>query len=224
MSEAEKLKKKIRAAFKKYMTADSRELSTVVGRIDGPGKLYEALILGLLAEKLVREEGCDLELVGGSALRLKAAPGPINRDYGVVRVTRNGDVMGELMTDVEFMGLGRELAGPSTPASLGDYHELDILMVPSGTAGRPIHREVLLGVECKNTFFQKHYLREALGLRRELSLLKEKQPTVFETWPRRLVPAEPSSCLLVYSSDYRVTDYAASGTPFGIDLEYHSTT
>ena len=44
------------------------------------------------------------------------------------------------------------------------------------------------------------------------------RPTNFKVWPRTRVPANPASCLLVYSTDAAVNDYAAPGQMFGIDF------
>ena len=91
-----------------------------------------------------------------------------------------------------------------------------------GQQGRPRHDSVWLGVECKNTGYQKGLLKEILGIRRELSLLSDNRSTKFSSWPRSLVPADPASCLLVYSTDADVMDYSAPGTVFGIDFVYES--
>jgi len=100
----------------------------------------------------------------------------------------------------------------------GDYHELDILIVDAGSSGRPRYDQIWLGVECKNTGYGKELLREILGVRRELSLLTDAKFTRFQNWPRMTVPANPPSCLMVYSSDEDVMDYAAPGLMFGIDF------
>ena len=80
--------------------------------------------------------------------------------------------------------------------------------------------ELWLGIECKNTGYQKGLLKEILGIRRELSLLSNSKLTRFRVWPRTTVPADPASCLLVYSTDANVSDYAAPGEVFGIDFIY----
>jgi hypothetical protein len=109
-------------------------------------------------------------------------------------------------------------AGKLPVEAKGDYHELDILVVGAGTTGRPRHDQIWLGVECKNTGYEKGLLKEILGIRRELSLLTDWQPTKFARWPRASVRATPPSCLLVYSTDEDVADYSAPGNTFGIDF------
>ena len=84
----------------------------------------------------------------------------------------------------------------------------------------PGHDEILFGVECKNTSYRKNLLREILGVRRELSLLADDQQTGFRAWPRALVPARPSSCLSVFSTDDGITRLRHSPDVFGIDFEH----
>jgi hypothetical protein len=100
----------------------------------------------------------------------------------------------------------------------GDFHELDIVVVDPGISGRPTHKNIWLGVECKNTGYTKDLLKSILGIRRELSLLAGNQRTHFSKWPRSSVPADPPSCLVVYSTDPAVLHYASPGEIFGIDF------
>jgi hypothetical protein len=108
----------------------------------------------------------------------------------------------------------------SSAAQACDYHELDIIVVPSGMAGRPNFDSVRIGVECKNVGYTKEMLRALLGVRRELSLLQTPQPTGFTYWPRRMVPASPPSCLLTYSTSLRVQAFAPPGDAFGVDCVF----
>jgi hypothetical protein len=85
---------------------------------------------------------------------------------------------------------------------------------------RPRHDQVEIGVECKDTGDQKQLLRGILGVRRELSLLRDDIATGFVRWPRTVVPADPPSCLLVYSSDRKVLDYTEPGRVFGVDFHH----
>src|SRR5207248_2691578 len=120
--------------------------------------------------------------------------------------------------DVEFVAMSYARRAQGASLSRGDYHELDIVVVPAGIGGRPAHDELWLGVECKNTGYTKDLLRSILGVRRELSLLSHPRATRFSTWPRTAVPADPASCLLVYSSDAAVSSFADPGEVFGIDF------
>lgn len=163
------------------------------------------------------DEGYSLILVGGTKFQLKSSPGPINRSYPRIELRRSDNPIAELWTDVEFLSMSYCMGGASN-LTKGDYHELDILVVGAGTTGRPRHDQIWLGVECKNTGYEKGLLKEILGIRRELSLLTDWQPTKFARWPRASVRATPPSCLLVYSTDEDVADYSAPGNTFGIDF------
>jgi hypothetical protein len=149
---------------------------------------------------------------------LKTSPGPINPIYPFINVTRAGSPLGEIWTDIEFKSLSYTLNPGSPMPSQGDFHELDIIMTKPGVRGMPRPEEILLGVECKHTAYQKSFLREILGIRRELSLLKEHYKTAFDVWPRAEVPAKPPSCLLAYSSSPLISNYQSPGKTFGIDF------
>jgi len=214
------VEKRISEMFQRYTAASRRQARTLVPPAVTLGKLYEAYVLGLVAEALTAREHLVLTLVGGTSVVLKSAPGPINHAYPHIEARRNGEPFADIWTDIEFIALSCTLQGRSTRPTLGDYHELDILLVKPGTTGRPTPAEILAGVECKNTGYTKGLLKEILGIRRELSLLQATQPTQFVNWPRDRVPAEPPVCLLVYSTDPGVTRYAAPGSTFGIDFLY----
>jgi hypothetical protein len=182
------------------------------------GKVYEALVLCYLAENLVQRERYRLRLVGGGRLYLKTAPGPINLSYPHFEAFRGPVHIANVFTDVEFATLSCRLARKPAPTTSGDYHELDIVVVEPAAHGRPWPDELWLGIECKHTVYAKNLLREALGLRRELSLLAPPRPTNFTVWPQTVVPADPPVCLMTCSSDARVKNFSAPGSIFGIDF------
>ena len=213
----EELRDKITAIFQSlFPSAKPAELDLVPQSLTD-GKLYEAYVLSAVSEKLVADEGFALTLVNGSNLQLKSSPGPINRRYPHIEASRAGSRTAEIWTDIEYLTLSYSKSGRTTPRK-GDYHELDIVMVDLGLAGRPGHDSVWLGVECKNTVYDKGLLKDILGVRRELSFITSTNNTNFRRWPRRTVPAEPASCLLVYSSEPEVLGYGDPGEFFGIDF------
>ncbi len=212
------IKKKLATAFQTHLNVSSQAAAGLVPAAVTDGKLYEAYVLSQVVEKLATEEKFSLVLVGGSKIALKSAPGPINRSYPRIELQRNGIRLAELWTDVEFLSLSYSQTGMSL--TKGDYHELDIMIVDANAANRPPHTAIWLGIECKNTSYQKGLLKEILGIRRELSLLTDSQKTKFALWPRSQVPATPPSCLLVYSTDPTVKDYSSPGNVFGIDFFY----
>ncbi len=130
----------------------------------------------------------------------------------------SSNCVAELWTDVEFLTLSYSRLGSLSPTK-GSYHELDIVIVEAGSNGRPPHSAVWLGIECKNTSYQKGLLKEILGVRRELSLVtSEPIKTKFSTWPRPYAPANPPSCLVVFATDTAVLEYSDPGEVFGIDF------
>lgn len=214
------VKKRIERAIRRYATASSSRAFGLVPQSLTSGKLYEAHVLSIVIEKLAIEESFQITLLNSNFIPLKSAPGPINRSYPYFQLSRRGRVNAELWTDVEFISLSYDQRGASRPIQRGDYHELDIVVTDIGVSGRPRHSQIWLGVECKNTGYTKGLLKEILGIRRELSLLQNSRSTRFLQWPRAQVPAEPNSCLMVFSTDPGVSNYTGPGDVFGIDF-YH---
>jgi hypothetical protein len=167
------------------------------------GKLYEAWVLCDVLGNLQTLEGYDVVLREATKVVLKTAGGPINRSYPHFSATAAGRMSIEIWTDIFFLTLSHYRRGAPSPPRDGDFHELDVVVVPAGTWGLPRHDEVLVGVECKNVSgYEKELLRGILGVRRELSYLQDLKPTSFRRWPRSEVVADPASCLLVYSTDF----------------------
>jgi hypothetical protein len=215
----DEIKRRLRQTLQQHLSAPPGLVQGLVPPAVTDGKLYEAYVPSLVVKHLVVDEGYDLRLVGGTKLQLKSAPGPINRTYPYIELRRNGRCVAELWTDVEFCALSC-WARQCPPTTKGDFHELDVVVVTAGQNGRPPHDSIWLAAECKNTDYQKGFLKEILGIRRELSLLDDWTSTRFNKWPRNTVRARPPSCLLVYSSDRKVLEYSAPGDFFGIDFFY----
>lgn len=214
------IQQELSSIFGVYLGASATVTQGLVPESVSQGKLYEAYVLAQVVQHLAMDEGFSLVLVGGTKIRLKSSPGPINRNYPRIELRRSGSLVAELWTDVEFLALSYVLRG-SGPVTKGDYHELDILIVDAGVSGRPTTDKIWLGVECKNTGYEKGLLKEILGIRRELSLLQSNQTTKFANWPRSTVPAMPPVCLVVYSTDINVGQYGAPGDVFGIDFIHY---
>jgi len=211
------IRKQLASAFKKHLSVERETVARLVPASVTEGKLYEAYVLSRIVAKLVDDEGFSLVLVGGPKLKLKSSPGPINRSYPHIELHRYGNCVAELWTDVKFLTLSySRLMSPSL--TRGSYHELDIVVVDAGITGRPPHSAVWLGIECKNTSYQKGLLKEILGVRRELSLFTGPIKTKFSTWPRPYAPADPPSCLVVFATDAAVLEYSEPGEVFGIDF------
>ena len=219
---AQTIKRRIEAAIRKFAQATSTQAYGLVPSALTSGKLYEAHVLSLVLARLHTDEGFRITLVNSNYIPLKSSPGPINSRYPHFDLYRGGYKVAELWTDIEFLALSYSQSGATRSPRYGDYHELDIVVVESGISGRPAHDKIWLGIECKNTGYNKSLLKEILGIRRELSLLQDSRPTKFRSWPRSAVPAEPPSCLLIYSTDSTVLNYSAPGKVFGIDFRHET--
>lgn len=215
-------KRKIEALLRRFVVASSQSAySSVIPAAMTAGKLYEAHVLSRVIEQLATQEGYAIRLINSNFLPLKSAPGPINRSYAYFELRRSGTLRAEIWTDVEFLSLSCDRRGKTYSPDLGDYHELDIVVATAGLTGRPRHEDIWLGVECKNTAaYTKNLLKEILGIRRELSFVTDDNTTRFTNWPRSTVPANPPSCLMVYTTDSSVTSYSGPGEMFGIDFVY----
>lgn len=211
------IKARITKALRRGITRGKKQIPALIPLTLTAGKLYEAYVLGLVCQRLRFDEQCTLTLVGSTKLQLKSSPGPINAAYPRIRVTRNGVHLANIWTDIEFTSYSAAQQAKAV-LGLGEYHELDIAVVSPQAQARPLPGEVFLAVECKNTGYEKGLLRETLGLRRELSLLKNLTNSAFNVWPRAAVPADPPSCIAVYCTDKKVLDYSDPGAFFGIDF------
>jgi hypothetical protein len=214
------IKARITQTLRRVLGVSAADANALIPPALTAGKLYEAFALSLVCDQLRMIEGCSLTLIGGTKVVLKSAPGPINSSYPHIEVRRSGVHFGDIWTDVEFTSLSCFIRNQSACPGIGEYHELDLAVVIPNCNPRPFPTEILLGVECKNTGYQKNLLREVLGVRRELSFVRHPAPTAFASWPASFVPADPPSCLVVYSSDPNVKDFSAPGTFFGIEFFY----
>lgn len=211
------VKSRIDRILRQYQSAGGAPSSLLPPALTA-GKLYEAWVLCSILDRFRLAEGYSVLLRQATRISLKSSPGPINRAYPFFELAALNRPTVEVWTDVEFMALSHAQRSHGAFPTLGDYHELDIVAVPIGTNGRPRNDNILLGVECKNTGYSKDLLRGVLGVRRELSLLSDPIATHFLSWPRSTVPADPPSCLMVYSTDPAVMRYASPGDMFGIDF------
>lgn len=180
------------------------------------GKVYEAWVLSLVCERLAQDEHATLVLVRGSRLALRAKGGWLRKDLPYLEIDHPNRGRGILTTNLYCLTLSHELRGAPQPPTRCDFHELDIALVDETADPRPTHKQVWLAIECKETSFTKNFCREALGLRRELSMLRSPLRTGFTIWPMNYVPADPPSSLCVYSTDPQVADYDPAGSMFGV--------
>lgn len=213
------LKNEIVNMFQESIHAESGSEYEIIKDEEKGGKLYEAYSLAILCRNLKEKESFRLILSKGEKLYLKRGTGPINRNYPCIQAYRNDELVAEIWTDVCFISLSYLHTSPSLrpeKPQYGDYHELDILMVDPGLESYPTPYQIWLGVECKNTGMKKGILKEILGVRRELSLIKEECQTKFSEWPQSKARSTPPSCLLLFSSDPSVENYSRPGNFYDI--------
>ena len=77
----------------RYGTASAADADRLIPDEIGKGKLYEAHVLAKVIERLAVDEGYDVRLHQGGLLKLKSAPGPINRTYPHFRLYRGGQLL-----------------------------------------------------------------------------------------------------------------------------------
>lgn len=209
---------RIATAFDNYLDGGHQGHGSLVSDDIAGGKLYEAFVLAHVAGRLTAD-GYRLVLSVGSEVLLKGAAGPINPAYPYLKMFDGAKHVANVWTDVEFTALSCQRTGikPSRP---GHFHELDILVCDAEARRRPTPDQIWVGIECKHRKYGKSMLREILGVRRELSLLHSPLRSRLRSWPAMLVPAHPPSCLLVYSSSPKVTDYDGPGQTFGIQFHH----
>jgi len=216
------VKSRITRILKTYLKPSNQNLAALIP--SAKGKLYEAYILSIIARELTLKEGCKLKLVRGKNITFKSSGGPINQSYPYIQVWKYNQHFANIWTDIECLSLSHYIVNSPSPPSAtmerGEYHELDIILVPPNIKGMPRHIDIYLAVECKDTHYEKHLLREILGVRRELSFLTDLQNTCFSKWPCNTVAADPPSCILVYSTDSNVKYYSNPGKIYGIQFYY----
>ncbi|WP_371182006.1 hypothetical protein [Xanthomonas sacchari] len=132
-----------------------------------------------------------------------------------------GNHLGEAWTSVEFESLSWDCCG-GTPgkAPRKARHELDVCVLEPSSGERPAHSQVYAGISCKDVrMSSKENVREALGLRRETALLRHKTPSR-TPWLVQLVPAAPSSPILLVSSDVGIRKYASPVDEMGVYIRF----
>lgn len=188
-------------------------LPTTLGSMQG--KLYEAHVLAYLIENLVTKEGFIVKFMHGTKLTLKQKGSIINKAYPYFEVWKGPLHFGNIFTDTYFSTISYEQV--NFPAGLydGDFHEIDIILVSPDATNYVEPNQIKIAIECKNTTITKSIIREILGFRRELSLLDFSNTTSFNSWPTRLINANPSSIHMLFCSDKKVIDYEKNCNYFG---------
>lgn len=208
----------IEALFAQYRTAQPTDQALLQALTDG--KLYELYVLADTVERL-SARGFSLSFPF-TTLNFKASPGMIKASdpHFVVQAPDPAAPQMGLYVDIEFDTLGHHQTGATDNSR---RHEIDIVLTVA-TSGYPAHDEIVLGIECKAVAnFGKGLIKEALGIRRELSLLSPPQSSALTTMggaPAVDVPANPPSEYWLSFIDPKGLNYADSPAVFGIVLRH----
>lgn len=179
------------------------------------GKLYELYALSKVLEELATR-GWTASFVG-VAITMKASPGFIKSTddhFELTHPCHAGTVA--IHTDIQVATLGSTVG---TVTDRSEYHEIDIVAVDASVTGMPTVGELLLGVECKAVAnFEKSFVREVLGRRRELSYLTPPLPCSLDGLVT--MNANPPSEYRLVFIDPAGTRYAQSPAIFSVLLEH----
>ena len=191
------------------------------------GKLYEFYVLSTVLTDL-SQRGFQIALKFGT-LKFKGAPGTINHTDPHFEITApNRTKKLKLFVSIEFWTQGARFSQTLSVSGTvihdySNYHELDIALVEEKATGYPKHDEIFLAVECKSGKFKKNYVREVLGIRRELSLYKTERPSCLTDLggkPAVRIRADPASEYWFAFIDKEGKKYRESPAEFGIDLRH----
>jgi hypothetical protein len=207
---------KIFAKYKSLTPADQRLLKALKSR---KGKLYELYVLAKLVVDL-RKRGFKI-FFKGTTLKFKASPGVIKPSDPHFTVRKPGSTTDDfyIFVDIEVETLGYGIVGN---ADLSRHHEVDII-VTTATSGYPDPDEIALGVECKAyAHFEKGLVKEALGVRRELSRLTAEQTSTLSVaggTPAIKIRATPASEFWLAFTDPKGLQYKQSPSAFGVEFK-----
>jgi hypothetical protein len=133
---------------------------------------------------------------------------------------QNDNAVAEAWVSLETTTLSWHLSKKKGKLPEAARHELDVAVVDPGTGLYPSFEQVQVAVTCKNVAkATKEQVREALGLRRETSLLCASSPSR-APWLVNAVPAAPASPLLLISSNPGVKKYREPVNQLGVFVYY----
>ena len=216
--ERKEAEKEIQEIFEEFKTITDIDKELLSGL--SQGKLYELYVLASLLTDL-KGRGFAIVLTKNT-LKFKGAPGHIHLSDPHFVVTAPDGTRLRLFVNIEFQTQG-VLRSRSPGTDRSAYHELDIVLVDGSATGYPLYDEIYLAIECKSGKFGKNFLREVLGVRRELSLYVDEQEsrlTGIGGSPAVWVRAEPASEYWLAFIDDDGRHYRESPAEFGIDLRH----
>ena len=206
----------IESIFRRYRTLTPSD-GNILDALD-QGKLYELYVLSELLDNL-QQRGFRMQLTART-LRFKGAPGRVRTaDPHFCVTSPNGNLLW-LFVDIEFNTLGKWLSGTTDRSR---RHALDIVLIDA-IRDYPEHNNILLAVECKAVArFHKGIVKEALGIRRELSYLSPPIDSALTTVGgsrAELVCANPASEFWLAYLHSDGDCYAESPSAFSIDFRH----
>jgi hypothetical protein len=212
---------RLRRAFRTQLRMSGTSAKTILDGAKLYDKAYElACMLKLLEDLAGHDPSLYFVLSKGRTVAFRSKGGPIDRAYPSIEVRRRNRLVAEVWTDIEFVALSahkllRSIGSPP----YGRGHELDIVLVKPGTSGHPLPSDIFIGVEAKHRKFNKALLKELLGVRREMCLLRKSKPNPFVWWNSGRMPTDPPSGLVAYCSSSTIMPYAEAGDYWGIHLQ-----
>lgn len=196
--EAEK-KKKEEEIFKKNVITKlntffkgiiNEKIEKSLSYANGIGNLYEATALTDFINHL-KTIGYECELMSDNnvnVFKFKASPGPINKEYAWINVTKDNKLVGFIFTDVEVNGCSFNSTNKKPYES--DTHELDLLFINNKNKDvdnieynfptYPKPDDIKYAIECKyrGNKPDKSILRSLIGIQTELDCAKKKPEVI----------------------------------------------
>ncbi len=125
----------------------------------------------------------------------------------------------EIRVSVQVTTLSHSLKG-ATMVKAADRHEIDVGVYRPITSRRyPAFTELLLGASCKTGGWHKAYVREALGMRRELGFFRSPMMSS-APWFIATVPCDPPVPFVLYATSAGSAVYASLAT-LGLYVEHY---
>jgi len=213
--------KRAAASILRGYVRNQRSLYRAIGR--DQGKIYELFVLSVLLYCL-KHTGCQL-VATTATIRFKGKPGFIQRNDTAFEVLDPfGKKIGVVHLNIQYHTLGSALSAAHPDRSF--FHEFDISIARPAATTRPVHDDLMLGIECKSAGkMSKSYVREVLGLRREMSLYSHDPPQqsllsseIGSMWNTYVSSQPESEIYLAFSDVMRGNKYKSSPALFSVFL------
>ena len=187
------------------------------------GKAYELRVL-LRLLRIIDSAGykltCTPKMAG--VLTFGGSPCKANHpDHDYISGATSTEKL-EIRISVQVTTLSHSWKG-TTVVKAADRHEIDVgVYRPIKTRRYPAFTELLLGVSCKTGGWNKAYVREALGMRRELGFLTSPRTSLTSSapWFIATVPCDPPVPFALYATNAGSAVYASLAA-LGLYVEHY---